>query len=73
MSTNDTLRAQNIWRETGQSLPSFLKRSIATRLAKSFIPELLHPITSASCTTPKALTEAAHSPLSNTLFVLPGH
>ncbi|KAG2193585.1 hypothetical protein INT47_007388, partial [Mucor saturninus] len=61
MSTNNSLRAQKFWWETGESSPSFLKRSITTRLTKSFIPELLHPITSASCTTLEALTDAAHS------------
>ncbi|KAG2198727.1 hypothetical protein INT47_005412 [Mucor saturninus] len=37
------------------------ERSITTRITKSFIPELLHPITSASCTSPTTLTDAAHS------------
>ncbi|KAI7897995.1 uncharacterized protein BX663DRAFT_546720 [Cokeromyces recurvatus] len=59
MVANDALRAQKFWRETGESSPSYLKRSITTRLTKSFVPELTHPISSTSCTSPETLTEAA--------------
>lgn len=56
---NDSLRTQKFWREKGENSPSYLKRSITSRLTKSFIPELTHPITSMSCTTPGALTDEA--------------
>ncbi|KAG2194343.1 hypothetical protein INT47_011510 [Mucor saturninus] len=63
ITTNDSLRAQKFWRETGESSPSFLKRPITTRLTKSFIPELIHP----NLYTPDDIDVNATDQLANTI------
>ena len=58
IAANAILRAGRHWREHGEKSAGYLKRTISSRSARRLIPELQHPLTSASCTTPTALQDA---------------
>jgi hypothetical protein len=55
---NSHLRAGKRWRENGETLASYLKRTIEARQTKRSIPSVQHPNTDILCQTPSAMDDA---------------